>query len=57
MWHTNDPRVWKMAPHDFVAISAHKLGLKEEAIKHGEIAVKFEPNNERLIQNLEFYRN
>lgn len=57
MWHTSDHRVWGMSPHDFVAISAHNLGLKEEAIQHGEIAVQFEPTNERLIQNLEFYRN
>lgn len=57
LWHTSDANAWGYAPHDFVAISAHRLGLKEEAIKHGEIAVEFEPTNERLIQNLEFYRN
>lgn len=57
LWHTSDANVWGFAPHDFVAIAAHKLGLKEEAIKHGEIAVQFEPTNERLKQNLEFYRN
>jgi hypothetical protein len=38
------------------AIAAHHLGFKEEAIKHGANAVEFEPNNKRLIKNLEFYK-
>jgi len=56
MWHTTDPKCWTWPAHDFAAISAHHLGLKEEAIKHGEEAVKFAPTDERLIKNLEFYR-
>jgi glycosyltransferase involved in cell wall biosynthesis len=56
LWHTTDPKCWTWPPHDFAAISAHYLGLKEESIKQGEEALKFDPTNERLIKNLEFYR-
>lgn len=54
--YTMDPTVWGALPHDLLSIAAHKLGMKEEAIKHGEIAVQFEPNNERLVKNLEYYK-
>lgn len=56
MWHTTDAKAWGAAPHDFLAIAAHKLGLKEEAIKHGTIAVEYEPNNQRLTNNLKYYK-
>jgi len=56
LWHTTDPKSWTWPPYDFVAIASFYLGLKEEAIKHGEIALSFDPTNERLIKNLEFYR-
>lgn len=55
--YTMNPAVWGALPHDYIAIAAHKLGLKDLAIKHGEIAVELEPENERLKANLEFYRN
>lgn len=54
--YTMDPEVWGSKPHDLAAISAHHLGLKEEAIRQGEIAVSLEPNDQRLINNLEFYK-
>lgn len=56
LWHTTDPKCWTWPPHDFAAISAHHLGLKEESIRQGEEALKFDPTNERLLKNLEFYR-
>lgn len=55
-WHTTDVRAWREAPHDFLAIAAYKLKLKEEAIKHGTIAVEFAPNNQRLVNNLKYYK-
>jgi hypothetical protein len=55
-WHTTDPKCWTWPAHDFASISAHHLGLKEESIKHGQMAVDFDPTNERLIKNLEFYK-
>lgn len=54
--YTMDPSVWGSKPHDLLAISAHYIGLKDLALEHGQIAVDLEPNNERLIKNLEFYK-
>lgn len=54
--YTMDPTVWGALPHDLLSIAAHQLGMKEEAIKHGEIALQFEPGNERFIKNLEYYK-
>lgn len=54
--YTMDPSVWGYKPHDLLALSAHHLGMKEVAIKHGTIAAEMEPTNERLTQNLEYYK-
>jgi len=54
--YTMDPEAWGARPHDLLAIAAYRLGLKEESIKHGSIALEFEPTNQRLITNLEFYK-
>lgn len=53
--YTMDPSVWEAKPHDLCAISAYNLNLKEEAIEQGALALGFEPNNERLINNLKYY--
>jgi len=29
--------------------------MMEEARKHGQMAIDFEPNNERLLKNMEYY--
>jgi glycosyltransferase involved in cell wall biosynthesis len=54
--YTMDPSVWGSKPHDLLALAAHHIGLKDLAVEHGQIAVDLEPNNERLIKNLEFYK-
>jgi len=56
LWHTTDPKAWTWPPHDFVALAAHHLGLKDEAIAQGELALSFAPTDERLLKNLEFYK-
>lgn len=48
---------WGSMPHDLAAIGAYHLGLKEEALVHGEMAVELDPDNERLRANLAFYRD
>lgn len=53
--YTMNPDVWGMLPHDLAAIAAHHLGLKNEAIRHGKIALELEPENERLKSNLKYY--
>lgn len=55
--YTMDPSVWGAKPHDLAAVSAYHLGLKDIAIKHGQEAVDLEPNDQRLVTNLKFYRN
>lgn len=54
--YTMNPAVWGAEPHDLIAISAYHLGLKDDAIEHGQLAVNFEPNDERLKRNLEYYK-
>jgi len=53
--YTMNPEVWGFQPHDLLAISSYHLGIKDTAIKHGQIAVDLEPNNTRLQNNLQFY--
>jgi glycosyltransferase involved in cell wall biosynthesis len=53
--YTMDPAVWGAKPHDLIAISAYHLGLKQDAIKHGQLAIDFDPNDIRLQKNMEFY--
>jgi glycosyltransferase involved in cell wall biosynthesis len=54
--HTMNPASWGFTPHDLMALAAYNLGLKNIALKHGEIAVEMEPNDQRLIDNLKYYR-
>lgn len=53
--YTMDPSVWGAKPHDLIAISAYHLGLKQEAIRHGQLAVDLEPCDARLVNNLKHY--
>jgi glycosyltransferase involved in cell wall biosynthesis len=55
--YTMDPEVWGSRPHDLAAVAAHNLGLKKEAIYHGEKAVELSPEEQRLINNLKFYKD
>lgn len=53
--YTMNPAVWGAEPHDYLAIAAYHLGKIEESIVHGKIALEFEPDNTRLINNLNYY--
>lgn len=53
--YTMDPSVWGAKPHDLLAISAYHLGLKNDAIEHGRIALELDPDNTRLQNNLTYY--
>lgn len=53
--YTMNPDVWGAKPHDLIAISAYHLGLKDDSILHGKIAVDYEPDNIRLLNNLKYY--
>ena len=54
--YTCDPAVWGYQAHDLAAISAWNLGIKDIAIKQGQIAVDLEPHDERLKANLKFFK-
>ncbi len=51
-----EAEAWGWLPHDLLAISAHHLGLTDEAFEHGATAVALNPNDERLQNNLSWYR-
>jgi glycosyltransferase involved in cell wall biosynthesis len=46
---------WGSMPYDLAAISAYRLGIFEKAKEYGEIALKLNPQDERLSKNLEWY--
>ena len=53
--YTCDPEVWGHQAHDLAAISAWNLGLRDTAIKQGQIAVDLAPHDGRLRSNLAYY--
>jgi tetratricopeptide (TPR) repeat protein len=52
--HTSDPNVWGSWPHDLASLAAWHLKLPEICIEQARLAVEKEPENERLLKNLEF---
>ena len=55
--YTVDPEVWGSMPHDYAAIAAWNLGMKEEAINQVTLALEKSPTDERLLANLEFFKS
>lgn len=53
--YTMDPSVWGAKPHDLLALAAHNIGLRDEAVEHGALAAQLAPHDPRLKSNLEFY--
>jgi glycosyltransferase involved in cell wall biosynthesis len=53
--YINQAESWGWKPHDLAALAAHFLGMKQEAIRHGEAAVNLNPDDDRLNANLAFY--
>jgi len=50
--YTMDPSVWTEKPYDLASIAAWNLGMKEKAREFCREALKFNPNDARLVQNL-----
>lgn len=48
---------WGSMADDLVAISSWQLGDFKTAVIHGTKAVEINPNDERLVKNLEFYKS
>ena len=47
---------WGALPYDLVAISAYNMGDKKTAYRYGGIALGFDPENDRLASNMDWYR-
>lgn len=47
---------WGSAPEDYAAVAAYRLGMFDHAVQLGEKALEKEPDNQRLIANLSFYK-
>ncbi len=50
-----EERSWGFLPYDLAAISSYRLGLYKKAIECGKIALEYNPNDERLKNNLKWY--
>lgn len=46
---------WGERAADLMALSCHKLGLKQEAVRYGQMAIDLNPSDQRLKDNLLFY--
>jgi len=44
---------WDYTPNDLAAIALYRLGMYEKSREHAKKALAFEPDDKRLIQNLE----
>lgn len=51
-----DAKSWSAHPYDIAALSSHFLGERVDALDYGRKALDLEPNDPRLINNLEFYK-
>jgi len=50
--YTMDPSAWTEKPHDLASIASYHLGLKERGYQHCLKALKFAPQDTRLLANL-----
>ncbi len=48
--------MWGWLPHDLLALAAGNLDMMNIAVQHGQIAVDMAPEDERLRNNLYFYK-
>ena len=54
--YTCDPVVWGAQPHDLASIASWNLGIYGPAYRHAKIACELEPEDIRLLANLEYIR-
>lgn len=56
MTYISDGACWSWEPYDLAALAAYNLGLTAKAEEYGEKALELNPNDQRLINNLKFYK-
>jgi len=54
--YLTEPDAYGWWPNDMAALAAYHLGLKQEAFMHGVRAVGFNPEDQRLQENLLWYK-
>lgn len=54
--YVEDPTAWGFRPYDLVAVSSWYLGDKQKALNYGSIALEMNPEDQRLKNNMEFYK-
>ena len=54
--YLTEPDAYGWWPNDMAALSAYKLGYFKEALHHGQIAVDLNPDDQRLKDNLIWYK-
>lgn len=52
MQYINSGYSWDFTPDDLAAIACYRLGLYQRSYEHAKIALEFDPDNERLKNNL-----
>jgi len=50
--YTCDPSVWTEKPYDLASIASWHLGMKDQAIAYCKEALKLNPDDQRLQDNL-----
>lgn len=53
--YISESESWGWEPYDLAATSAYFLGIYEKAQEYGQEAIKLNPNDPRLKENLNFY--
>jgi len=51
----NDANSWDYTPYDLAALGCYNLNMITKAIEFSALAIKLEPNNERLLNNHKIY--
>ena len=54
--YLTEPDAYGWWPNDMAALSAYRLGYFKEALHHGQIAVDLNPDDQRLKDNLIWYK-
>lgn len=55
--YLTEAHAWGWVLHDLAAISSYRLGFYHEALMHGHNALNHAPDDERLKNNLFYYKN
>ena len=55
--YLSNPNITDSQFFDLAAISAYHLGKSQESVKYGTEALRLDPDNKRLFENLQFYKN